>query len=462
MLGTSVFSNRSTKFFILILLVIFGLFYFPALFKWWYEDDTFQYFYVSTIADPINIFTDAETMRKFSRAFVPMQILSYWVDFKLFGFNFLAAYIHSLLSLLFTSVVLFKVAKKLTQDSFVSMSMVITWLLLPSTLVVTQFIATRHYLEGLFFALLAIYFLIVYLEKSEEKSFRFVLLITFFAFLSIFCKEIYATSIMFLLFILGIIYKKIPLIISSIILALSYFAYRNWVFGTDINYTMPFLGAKQYLYFLYFQIYTFSANYWGYAILIGILFLNFLMIRRFKQTAVKEFGLFIGLTSACLLALYPVAYAIFLTYKTPGTWYRATFITNTILALWGVYSLSKITSKKVFAIILCISLLPVFWGTVKTRKLWDEKMARAEMEGKFYLNNPDKLLYSEEDASWFIDGVQKMYPANKQHFINKQFLVGDNSKTMILNYPTIWRYDSGSFVADEKLYNELKEQNGIK
>ena len=58
-------------------------------------------------------------------------------------------------------------------------------------------------------------------------------------------------------------------------------------------------------------------------------------------------------------------------------------------------------------------------GTERTRQLWHTRMVRAEQEGKFYLENPGKLLYSEEDASWYIVGINEMYNVQQEHYINK-------------------------------------------
>lgn len=90
--------------------------------------------------------------------------------------------------------------------------------------------------------------------------------------------------------------------------------------------------------------------------------------------------------------------------------------------IWGVYAASRVLDYKKFCLAILLTTLLILPGAWKTRKYWNERTARAEAEGKFYLENPDKLLLSEEDALWFIDGVHRMYNVGEIHYLNKQNL----------------------------------------
>ncbi len=139
--------------------LLFSLFYLQSVFKWWYEDDPGQFHYVLEIDDPVAFFLDPDVMRGFGTgtALVPMQLLSYWVDARLFGPGPTPAYVHSVVSLLLTLWMLHFMLLGWTRNRAAAMGGAVLWLGLPSTLAVHHFLATRHYMEGLFFGLLAAY-----------------------------------------------------------------------------------------------------------------------------------------------------------------------------------------------------------------------------------------------------------------------------------------------------------------
>ncbi len=67
---------------------------------------------------------------------------------------------------------------------------------------------------------------------------------------------------------------------------------------------------------------------------------------------------------------------------------------------------------------------------------------RAELEGKFYVNNPDKILLSEQVAWWFIPGVYGMYQVKTPHYVLLKDLPDLQPGT------TIWRFRNGGFVPE--------------
>ena len=108
------------------------------------------------------------------------------------------------------------------------------------------------------------------------------------------------------------------------------------------------------------------------------------------------------LTAAAFVSIYPVAYAMLHAYWLPRPWYRVPFVIHTLMLVWGGLSGHGVPIAKTAACRLLITLTVVLPGTHWTRQLWNERMLRAEREGKFYIENPDKLLLSEEEAFWFI------------------------------------------------------------
>jgi hypothetical protein len=88
-------------------------------------------------------------------------------------------------------------------------------------------------------------------------------------------------------------------------------------------------------------------------------------------------------------------------------------------------------------------------------------MEQERQEAMFYLQNPDKLVFSEDPAAWYLMGVHWMYGAGSEHHINYQFIQGEQVRDLLKQYSTIWRYQDGAFVRDEELYRTLQEKNGL-
>ena len=150
------------------------------------------------------------------------------------------------------------------------------------------------------------------------------------------------------------------------------------------------------------------------------------------------------------------------TYQTPGTWYRAPFIVCTLVLLSGGYLLARVCPAR------CTARLS--WardpyscagGGENTGTLDGAVCAALELEGKFYLSNPDKLLYSEEDAYWFIPGIELLYKMKgaDRHYISIKEIKSPNSKRMLATFSTIWRYKGGQFVEDDSLYEKIRSEN---
>ena len=201
-----------------------------------------------------------------------------------------------------------------------------------------------------------------------------------------------------------------------------------------------------------------TPNASGYLLYAGIVALAIVLLRRQParwQTTLAG-ALVVG---AALVAIYAVAYPVLVTYQTPGTWYRVPFIVNTVLLIWiGVIVAQSLPTRLQIVALVLVAML-VLPGTVRTRNLWDMRMARAEREGRFYLAHPDRLLYSEEDAWWFIMGIHELYKVPEPHYITRQFRVGDYTRAVLPLHTTIWRYNDGTFVPDNALYQLLKQEN---
>jgi hypothetical protein len=444
--------------------LLFSLGYLGLSSKWWFEDDPVQIHYVGQIKNPVSIFADPDVIRGYGagKALAPMQLLSYWFDVRLFGPFPAIAYAHNLAALVLTALMIQLTLRRWTGDFHISTVAALTWLLLPTTIAVHYYISARHYMEGLLCTLLVVYCTEKFLQPSWRFSKTLALTgLVVFAVAGMLSKEIYAAIIPAYLLAIGLHKRKAGLASLPLVLGCGYLLYRLLIHGTGLDYTMPFLGVYDYLRFVFALPYTVSANVGGYVL---VACLVALLIKLWKSPAMLPHGktsakLALVLLGAALVATYPVSYAVLTGYKIPDTSYRMPFILNTILVMWAAYAMSRFLTRKqqlLSFVLLLIVLLP---GSERTRRLWQERMARAEIEGRFYVNNPDKLMYSEEEAFWFIIGVHRLHNVTTEHYINKQFRVGKVESERLRQHSEIWRYHEGSFQPDAALFEELKKEN---
>ena len=92
-----------------------------------------------------------------------------------------------------------------------------------------------------------------------------------------------------------------------------------------------------------------------------------------------------------------------------------------------------------------LALAVVLPGAVKTRKLWVEMTSSAEREGKFYLDHPDRMVLSEQEAYWFLPGIDWMYGIKTPHYV----LLKDLATAKLDPRVPLWRFSGGSFVPDD-------------
>jgi hypothetical protein len=112
----------------------------------------------------------------------------------------------------------------------------------------------------------------------------------------------------------------------------------------------------------------------------------------------------------------------------------------------------QFTKRNILVVILAFSVLVP--GVVRATQSWHRVMIRYKQEGKFYLEHPDRLLYSELPAGWYFGGLIRLYDIPVPHHV----LVAERnhiSRKEMEPYSTIWRLAGGKFGPDPILYAEL-------
>ena len=431
-------------------LALFGLIYSIGYLglssRWWFEDDPFVFHYAGRIHNPAAIFTNPALVREFTatRALVPMQIFSYWIDMHVAGTSPRFAYAHQAVSFVLTLLLLyFVLLRVLRNNRLAAFSISIMWAILPATAAVLQFLSTRHYLEGLLFSALAVVLVQRLPHQDGHSPWMHRLAIVLAAAVALLYKETYVPVTPAILLAYAWRYRDRALVLSIAGLVCAYVPYRFWMIGPVFDYNMPHLNGGQYVKFLTKLPYTVAANYGGYGICAAILVLCFYLARRNRRER-WPLLLFFGLIVVSIASVLPVSWSLYGTIRRPDPWYRIVFLVHTIAICYGGCLMARSASKRVQVAVAAIALAALIPGVEKTRRLWAGMTASAEREARFYLSNPDKVLLSDQEAYWFIPGVTAMYDVQKPHYL----LVKDLPSLPANPQVPLWRFRDGQFVPD--------------
>jgi hypothetical protein len=170
---------------ILFFAVVF--FYAPFLHSWFLMDDT-QWMSFSAANSLRKIFFDSGTYLKITRdSFTPMLGLSFKLDWLLFKMNPIGYNLHSIVSMFAASVMLYFVLERFA-GRIAAFCACLLFIANASTLTVAGWHSTRHYMEGMFWALLSVF---TFLEGERKGKPSFLMIsVTAFIF-SALNKEVF-------------------------------------------------------------------------------------------------------------------------------------------------------------------------------------------------------------------------------------------------------------------------------
>jgi hypothetical protein len=316
-------------------------------------------------------------------------------------------------------------------------------MVLPATAVVLQFLSARHYLEGLLFSTLAIYILEREATGAFELSWNAQVGVLLAAIAALLCKEIYVAVLPPVLMFYSWRYRDRGLGLATIATVCAYVAYRFWILGPAFDYNISLLNPRQYLAFLSKLPYTVSANYGGYFVCGIVVLLAFQFLRSGRKSSATPLLYFAALFVLALAAVLPASMPLYGTIRFPGTWYRLIFIPHTLAIVCCGWLAVRCTSPFVRTVIGVVFLAILIPGVRKTDRVWAEMTASAEREGKFYLKYPDKILLSDQEAWWFIPGVDLMYKVKTPHYVLAKDLLSGQVQAK-----PVWRFEDGEFVPE--------------
>ena len=274
-------------------LLVIGFFYAPLAKNWFLSDDT-QWIWSSATHHFKEMFFSPERYRSMASNFTPMLGASFRIDWMLFKMNPTGYSIHSLLSLAAAAAALYFFLRLYTQRN-PALFGVLLFLLSPITLSVTSWFSTRHYIEGLFWALLGLTLFVRGEERNKLSAASGICYV-----LASLNKEVYVVlPAVAVLLSTGPVLKRLKYTLPFWSGLAIYAVWRLWIMGGIGGYpsNQP-LSSDIILPLLYRIIRSCSSHLFGDYSILFYLFLFLILVLSFKR--IEMFFIFLVLMAPIL------------------------------------------------------------------------------------------------------------------------------------------------------------------
>ena len=382
---------------------------------WWFEDDPFVYAGVRQVASPWLFFHDVAANRLATgpNELAPVLLSSMWLDLWLAPLSTSWAYVHTGLVYLATALAFYFATGRLLRDRALALTTSIAWMLLPSTTVLVEFLSTRHYMIGMFWALMAAMSVQDALQARPGRRGLLLVRVAAFTWFSIISKEFFPPAVLTLAFLWFAWRRDWRGALIPVVLGAAYAVYRvSMTEPSIVYYGNSLMSVEQSLKLLLRLPYMTYGGWAGYAALA----FTVVVLRR-KARSDPEILPVIAIGGATLvvslLVIYPVGHPLNASWRSLGTWYRTPCVINTLLLLAFAYAVSTLQRERARLAIMTLLLIVVFHGSHRTANEWDRMKADLAAEAGFMFSNPDKLLVSQIRAVWFLPKVVELYPERK-------------------------------------------------
>ncbi len=426
---------------------------------WWLWDDP-PFFGALREANPFELFYRREWFHRFgaANALVPFQFLTFWFDTTVAHRNAAFAYWHNVLSFCITSVLMHLLFVRVLPSVLHAVAASLGWMMLPSTICCVEFLSSRHYLEGLLFATGGTLLLLRSNEMDHRRSLASGAGVALIC-VSALHREMYYATVLWGWFLGALFWKRWKLAGVLSIPAVLYVPYRVGMFGWRVDYGGPMPGVGDFgRLLIHLPADYITGHAIGWVLLLTFAAMTGYELKR-KKICRREVMLGGFLLVSVILPLIPVAGALNVVHDNPEGWYRAVFVLNAV----GFVLLVRVMGKALppnrslaGLVAFALVMLPEAWTQ---RGEWDAVKARHEVEGRFYLDHADRLVYSELPAHWYLFGMDALHEIEPTRHVSPHRL--HHASMEILNsYETIWRYDeeSNRFVSDPGLLESLRKE----
>ena len=193
---------------------------------------------------------------------------------------------------------------------------------------------------------------------------------------------------------------------------------------------------------------------WDTSCLAGLFYVRYLWQLGVIFTTESVFG-FIIIIIISLITVYPGSLYLSNDWQSQGTWYRLAFLLNLLFLLGGCFLVKRVSRH--FITLMCLVLfISLFHGANITKNKWHTLKDRYAVTGNFYIENRDKLIYSEVPAYWYLGGLKSLYHLRHPFVLSNSPNVFKYGKAK--HVTEVWRYKGGKMIADPELWTDLKDK----
>jgi len=382
----------------------------------WYIDDPGLYDMVSRVEEPWRFFTDPHLIRAggMDRYLTPWRQVSMWLDQRIAPRSPGFAYLHTIASMLLCTVLMFAVGRRFVPEP-IALAASCLWLLPTSTITVIEWLAARHYLEGMVFLAAALW-LFLRSDEAEGTARRtwWALGSVLAVVMAALCKEIYMTSAFAMLFCLALHRRRGGVALGLIAAAIGCGIYRIATVGVSAAENL--LEAEHLGEFTARIPVLLAGGIWGWLLVpVFLVPLGVALSKRRIDIAQALFWVI-----QFIIALLPILHLlghVTAAETTRGDWYRLLIVWNTLWIWLGAWLYARAESGRLALAGLLIALGVLLPYTYLTTTSWDARKADYAREGRYYLANPDHLLYSSQPG-YFLEGLHRLHQDDRRaHFV---------------------------------------------
>jgi hypothetical protein len=385
--------------------ILLWILYHPVLGNWWLIDDPCHLFYISQNGVYPAFFDPARGFSPIN--FTPWEPLSLGIDYLIFGFNPLPFYWHHMLSLsillLCANVILLRFLSPFV--AALSLSLFVASVPLCDA---ANHLMTRHYIEGLIFALISIYLFMKAQKKDDANLFYGS---AFFYFLACLAKEVYVPLIVIMMaFSPPIMKSRLKSLSPFLVVAVGYTLWRFYMLhssGMLSAYPHIPVTGKNIFYLPLSIIKTMGwDNMWQLMIagLLSVAFVLYILKNNWRSNA------FILLIAICvILPIMPVASTLYSRYL-----FLFSFVYFIGIGL-GLQYLLEAPFLRNFktGIVVMIAVVSIMVSVIHVQKNirgWQAYGKEISVEGKFLLYNNDSnnlLVTAHGHCYWAFSALRK-------------------------------------------------------
>ena len=385
--------------------ILLWILYHHVLGNWWLLDDPCHLFYISQNGIYPAFFDPARGFSPIN--FTPWEPLSLGIDYLVFGFNPLPFYWHHMLSLSILLLCANAILLRFLSPFVAALSLSLFVASVPLCDAANH-LMTRHYIEGLIFALVSIY---LFMKAQEKDDANFFYGSALFYFLACLAKEVYVPLIVIMMaFPPPMIKSRLKSLYPFLVVAVGYTLWRFYMLNSSgmlSAYPHIPVSGKDILYLPLSIIKTMGwDNIWQLMMagLLSMAFVLYILKNNWRSNA------FILLFAICvILPIMPVASTLYSRYL-----FFFSFVYFIGIGL-GLQYLCEAPFLRTFktemvVIIAVVSIMVSIFHVQKNIRGWQAYGKEISVEGKFllYNNDPNNLLVTAHGhCYWAFSALRK-------------------------------------------------------